>query len=182
MAILEQVMQWKNQGASDEQIIQELTNQGIPPKQIYDAINQSQIKSAVTNNPMEQYNQEQPQIESNQTYEQPAQEMYPQQGYNQYASTDSNTMIELADQVYEEKIKKVRNQLEGINEFKTITQVKLEHLEESVRKIENTIEKLQLAILDKVGSYGDNLESIKKEMNMMQETFSKTMPSLTKRK
>ena len=32
---------------------------------------------------------------------------------------------------------------------------------------------MQIAILEKVGSYGQNLDSIKKEMSMMQDSFTK---------
>jgi septation ring formation regulator EzrA len=46
-------------------------------------------------------------------------------------------------------------------------------IDERLRKIENIIEKLQLSILEKIGSYGQNLESVKKEINLMQDSFSK---------
>ena len=39
---------------------------------------------------------------------------------------------------------------------------------------------MQIKILEKVGSYGGGLESIKKEMEMMQDSFSKTLPMLAK--
>jgi DNA anti-recombination protein RmuC len=44
---------------------------------------------------------------------------------------------------------------------------------ERLKRIESTIDKLQLAILDKVGSYGKTLDSVKKEMSMMQDSFGK---------
>ena len=47
MGTLEQVMQLKNQGMADAQIIGALQQQGISPKEINDAISQAQIKSAV---------------------------------------------------------------------------------------------------------------------------------------
>ena len=206
MGVLDQVIQLKNQGANDDQIAQMLTSQGIPPKQIYDALNQSQIKNAINKDmeegmqpsiteqgvipltQMEQgYGQTYPQEQTydqsqTQNYAPQYQEMSPQAGYDPNSGGDSNLMIELAEQVFSEKIKKVQKQMDEINELKTIMQVKVDNMEQSVKRIENTLDKLQLAILDKVGSYGQNLESIKKEMNMMQETFSKTLPSLVKNK
>ena len=47
MSILEQINQMKEQGFSDEQIIQNLKEQGISPRQINEALDQSQVKSAV---------------------------------------------------------------------------------------------------------------------------------------
>lgn len=204
MGIIDQITQMKNQGIPDEQIIQVFTNQGIPPKQILDAINQSQIKMAVNGNldqgmqpsisnqenvPIQQIEQNYPQQDYNQQYSQQAipqnqqyQEYYPQAGYDSSTGGDSNMMIELAEQVFSEKIKKVQKQIDELNELKTLLQVKVDSLDESVKRMERIIDKLQMSVLDKVGSYGQNLESIKKEMNMMQETFSKTLPDLAKKK
>jgi hypothetical protein len=61
-------------------------------------------------------------------------------------------------------------------------QTKMENLSERVKKIENIIDKLQIAILEKIGSYGGNLESIKKEMSMMQDSFSKVISHRRERK
>lgn len=47
MAILEQINQMKEQGFSDEQIIKNLQDQGISPRQINEALDQSQVKAAV---------------------------------------------------------------------------------------------------------------------------------------
>ena len=205
MGVLDQVVQLKNQGADDDQIAQMLTGQGIPPKQIYDAINQSKIKNAINKymeegmqpsiteqgvvpiqqleqNYSQNYNQQEYDQGQNQGYAPQYQEMSPQEGYDPNSGGDSNLMIELAEQVFSEKIKKIQKQMDELNELKTLMQVKVDNLDQSVKRIENVLDKLQISILDKVGSYGQNLESIKKEMNMMQETFSKTLPSLVKTK
>jgi len=199
MGLIETISQLKNQGNSDEQIIRTLSEQGVPPRQIMDALNQSQIKMAVNGNiesgmqpsitnqdavPMQQLEQNYstPYMQQQAPQAQQYQEYYPQEGYDQNTGGDSNTIIELAEQVFSEKIKKVQDQLEELNELKTIMQVKVNNLDESVKRMERIIEKLQMSVLDKVGSYGQNLESIKKEMTMMQETFSKTLPSLVKTK
>jgi len=50
-------------------------------------------------------------------------------------------------------------------------------LSERLKKIETTMDKLQIAILEKVGSYGQNLDGIRKEMSMMQDSFSKMVSS-----
>ncbi len=115
-------------------------------------------------------------------YEQ--EQYYPQQGgYNSYSSagTSTDTMIEIAGQVFEEKTKKIQKQISEINEFKTITGTKIENYGERIKKIESIIDKLQIAILEKIGSYGQNLNSIKKEMSMMQDSFSKTLPEFAKK-
>lgn len=106
-------------------------------------------------------------------------EYYPQEGYDQgYAPQaaggfDSNTIMEIAEQVFAEKTKKIEKQLSEFNEFKTLTQTKVENIDNRVKKMETMIDKLQITILEKVGSYGSNIEGIKKEMGMMQDSFGK---------
>jgi uncharacterized phage infection (PIP) family protein YhgE len=126
------------------------------------------------------------QVENNnyqQQYAAAPQDYYPpqysNQNYNEYSSaqTSTDTIIEIADQIFSEKIKKIQKQVEDDSEINTLLQSKVENISERLKKIENLIDKLQLAILEKVGSYGQNLEGIKKEMSMMQDSFSKMISS-----
>jgi len=110
-----------------------------------------------------------------------SEEYYPQEGYEQdYGSYGggTDTMIEIAEQVFAEKMRKIQKQLEDLNEFKTLAETKLTNATSRLKRIEDSIDKLQMAILEKVGSYGRGLDSIKKEMSMMQDSFSKTLPAL----
>jgi hypothetical protein len=102
---------------------------------------------------------------------------YPQQESYAYPTnvSDTSTLIDIAEQVFMDKIKKIQKQLDSLTEFKILAETKLISTEERLKRIETTIDKLQISILDKVGSYGDNLDSIKKEMSMMQESFSKAI-------
>lgn len=185
MGIMEQIIQMKNQGIDDSQIIRNLQEQGVSPRQINDALSQIQIKNAVNNEndsyqeqyPQE-YGQEAPTIPSpNESYEQQEQyQEYPQGDYsNVQQPSYSDIMIEIAEQVFLQKSKKMQKQVEEANEFNTLSKAKIEELDNRLKRIENMIDKLQIAILDKVGSYQDTLGSIKKEMSMMQDTMSKTI-------
>jgi hypothetical protein len=197
MGIIEQIMQMKSQGINDQQIIENLQQQGIPPKQIQDSINQANIKSAVSYAPQEMQpsiqEQEIPQAEeqnySQEQYQQPYQQenysqpeqYYPQEQYYPAQNQDSQSTIEIAEQTFNEKIKPIQKTINQLNEFKELTQIKLEHLEKQLDRIEKIVTQLQVSIIEKIGSYGQNINSIKKEMNMMQETFSNTLPKLVKK-
>ena len=203
MGILEQITKMKQQGIPDGEIINELSNQGISPREISDGLKQAQIKYAVS----EDYGNMEPSImrgddvpvpdESQQqtytprAYEQPQyapqQEEYaPQQpqeqyyapssgGYDQYSAggIDTDTVMEISDQIFSDRIKKIQKQVDSLTEMSTLLGTKMENIAERFKRIESIIDKLQLAILEKVGSYGENLDSIKKEMSMMQDSFSK---------
>jgi DNA-binding transcriptional MerR regulator len=204
MTAIEQIKQLQQQGLSEQEINSKLQEQGISPKAINDAFNQIKIKDAVSGqeeenenyyNPQpqtnyssprtyevgEDYSAPQQQTQNNLYQEQPAEEYYPQEGYDNYSAGGTETMIEVAEQVFSEKIKKIENQTNTLMEFSKLIETKLEGYYERLKKLETIMDKLQIAILEKVGSYGENLESIKKEMGMMQDSFSKTLPELAKK-
>jgi hypothetical protein len=111
-------------------------------------------------------------------YQQPQQQYYsPTEGYAPSAGVDTDTIIEISDQIFSEKIKKFQNQIDASSEMNVLLQTRMENVSERLKRIETMIDKLQLAILEKVGSYGQNLESVKKEMSMMQDSFSKMISS-----
>ncbi len=115
------------------------------------------------------------------------QEYYPQYNYDEYSpqsggATNTDTMIEIAEQVFSEKTKAMQKQIDMLNEFATLAETKIESNNERLKRIEKIIDNLQIKIIEKVGSYGDNVESVKKEMSMMQESFSKILPELAEAK
>lgn len=112
-----------------------------------------------------------------------SQEEYsPQEGYEEQGAGggtyDTDTIIEITEQVFSEKIKKEQKQIEILNEFATLAEGRMSNDHERIKRIEDIIDKLQIAILEKIGSYGRNLDSIKNEMGMMQESFEKMVPAV----
>jgi hypothetical protein len=190
MGILEDVTSMSNQGISEEEIVTNLREKGISPKEIKDAFNQQKIKNAIsdfkesendmfadqteTNN--QQVQEQEAYVPQGQTYSYPQQDYAPQEGYENYpqsAGVDANTIIEISEQVFSEKIKILQKELDSFSEFKSLNQIRMENLNERLKRIETVFDKLQITILEKIGSYGQNLELIKKEMNMVQDSFSK---------
>jgi hypothetical protein len=106
----------------------------------------------------------------------PQQEVYAEQGVG--GAYDTDTVIEIAEQVFSEKIKKEQKQIESLNEFATLVEARIGNDHDRIKRIEEIIDKLQIAILEKIGTYGKNIESIKNEMGMMQESFEKMVPAL----
>ncbi|MFQ5532067.1 MAG: hypothetical protein ACE5ES_05625, partial [Candidatus Nanoarchaeia archaeon] len=82
---------------------------------------------------------------------------YQQEAYPDYgaapASTSTDTMIEISEQVFAEKLKPLQKQIESINEIKTLSQVKIENIEQRLKRIETMFDKMQIEILNKIGSY-----------------------------
>jgi len=196
MSILEQITEMRNQGVPEEEAIKRLQDQGVSPKAIDDALNQSKIKDAVSNeedyespplSPNLQRGIKTQEISDEGLYTPTQQEESPSQDYSQYQDDsayapsqgfDTNTIIEISEQVFSEKIQKIQKQVDEFSEFKALTETKIETLSDRVKRVESVLDKLQAAILEKIGSYGHNLESIKKEMSMMQDSFGKVINPL----
>ena len=201
MGVLEQVIQMKKQGVSEEDIISNLTQQKISPREINDALKQAQIKNAVSDfGDEEMQTSDVAPMPTDQDYEPQAEEYAPspqeeyapqsteysaqdqgyapgtqEEGYGQYAAggIDTDTVMEIAGQIFSERIRKVQMDVDNNTEINALLTSKIESLSERLKKIEMTMDKLQIAILERVGSYGQNLDGIKKEMSMMQDSFSK---------
>lgn len=113
------------------------------------------------------------------------QEYYPQEGYQDYYSegeSSSDLIIEVAEQVFSEKIKKLTSKIDELVNFMNLTQAKVANTEERLKRIEKIIDNLQIKILEKVSSYGENISEIKKEMSMMQDSFGKIVNTALEKK
>jgi len=112
-----------------------------------------------------------------QPQESPAQDMYGGAEYAPAMGVDTDAIVEISEQVFAAKVKEITKKLEDLNEFKTLSQAKIENINTRVEKIESIIDKLQIAILEKIGSYGEDLSSIKQEMSMMEDSLGKMFAS-----
>jgi len=139
--------------------------------------------------PQQNYLQQNYQPQTQEVSQQPPmQDYYPQEQYyqpqnysQQYANNfDTDMVIEISEQVFNEKIKNIERELSQLIQFKAIAAAKIENISIRLKKIETMIDKLQISILDKISSYTGNISSIKKEMTMMQDSFSKALPSIVK--
>ena len=213
MGTLEKVMQMRQQGQTDSQIIQNLQREGISPREINESISQSQIKSELINpqdynqsDNQSQYGEEQMQQSlsqmntpqagfgqyqgfAQQEGQEPMQgsQMMPDQGYqtNQYQdyaqAVDMATINEIADQIVEEKTNQLKKQIATLIKFKEEKTSEIDMLNQRLSKIENSFNDLQMAIIGRIGEYGQDIKNIAKEMHMTQDSFSKIINPLTDR-
>jgi len=104
-----------------------------------------------------------------------AENNYAQDDYGGGYGGDTDTIIEISEQVFIEKSKKMKKQISENAEFRALASSKIENMSNRLKRIESSLDSLQSAILEKVSAYGGGLESIKKEMNMMQDSFKKVI-------
>jgi len=200
MPLVNKVKEMEQQGLSEAEIAQSLEEQGFSPLEINQSLDQAKIKSAVNNESVDALTTSEMQpslVETDETteqmpIEQPQEETpqyiyptpnYPQsptyQEYQPYSSAE--TVTEIAESLIEEKLNKLRKDFLALQQFKEISETRIKSIDDRLRRIEDTIERLQATIIGKIGNYGQNLQEIKQEMGMMQESFSKALNPLIDR-
>lgn len=115
----------------------------------------------------------------------PAQEPGASYGYDAYSqyqpyqeTISSDIITEISEQVVADKLSTIQDKLEKAIDFKTIADAKITSLNERLKRIEQILDKLQLAILQKVGDYVTDVGDIKREMRENQESFKALLPKL----
>ena len=192
----------RNQGVSPMELSEALNQSKIKEAVYSSDLTQGMTASIMQTDEEEQnqnyssnmYNQEQKDTQE-QYY--PEQEQYvpqypPQNNYysspptnypsNEYSSQDQyydgesssiDTIMEISEQVFAEKIKKISKEMKEFTTFKNIFEIKIENLSQRLERMEKQFDKMQLSILDKVGEYGKGLEYLKKELNMVEDSLTK---------
>lgn len=219
MDILERIIELQGQGLSDEEIYQRLRNEGISPKQIYDATNQAKIKKAITSEngfskkeenatpisegsrenfsqeegypsneyaPTQREEVQQPENymggqgqDYQNSYYPPAPQTYSNQNY--YApqgNIDIGVVSEIAEQIASEKISELKKEIADFASFKNRIQDKVSDIDERLKRVENNLDKIQLAIIEKIGEFGDSTVMIHRDLDNLHGTVSKLMNPL----
>jgi hypothetical protein len=161
-------------------------NSELPDEQREEMNLNSGMQPSVMEAPQEQDYQEpiyqEQQQMPEQYYPQQQQNPYPQEEqysqYQQYQTTNSENMVEITEQIFEEKIDKMRKKIVEMNSFGMVIDKKVKNIDERLKKIEEFIQELEIKIIGRIGSYGENLQDIKKEMEMMQDSFGKVINPL----
>jgi len=107
---------------------------------------------------------------------------YNQQEYSQYPvyqqyGAEADAISEIAEQVLIEKISPLKNKIEAVLDLKSIFEAKINFIDERLKRIEKIIDRLELSILQKVGSYVQNVEDIKSELVETQKSFKSLLNS-----
>lgn len=103
----------------------------------------------------------------------PQQEYYGGDEYGGGYMGSTDTIIEVAEQVFQEKIKKISQEMKKLTEFRTIFEQRVENLSNRLERMEKNFDKMQLDILGKVSEYGKGLDYMQKELRMVEDSLGK---------
>lgn len=200
---VDMVVEMQEQGRDDSDVIAELTNKGLSPEQISNAINQARIKSAISSKSSSEdrypIGEKSPMSASISTQEDMgpsimspspspsnevvpySQESPPQEQFYDYAQSgvDTEAIEEIAEEIIREKWDEAKAKISGILEWKDYSNTRLANMEGKMRRIESLIDELQTALLGKVQLYEQNIKDLGTEMKSIQGAFSKVLSPLS---
>jgi hypothetical protein len=170
-----QVTTMRQQGYSNNQIIQTLQRDGYNSSQIFDAISQSEMNTGqmISDNPQtQQLGQQLPPIGQMQQMQQPMQ-MQPQASSNSLQSSPE----ELIEAIIEEKWNDLVKDINKVIEWKQKADTKLVAMEQQLGDMQLQFDKLHQAIIGKVGDYDKHILEVSTQLQAMEKVFGKVLPT-----
>lgn len=185
------ILQMRQQGLSNNQIIQNLQRAGYTNTQIFDAMNQADTKMAVEgiqpgvlqkeslNQDLftEPLNQIAP---SNQVFPQ-SDQIYPSEpNYQPHQNFSSAVKTEeLIEAIIEEKWEELLKDVNKIVEWKNKVETRITEIEIKLENLKDNLSDLNKAVISKVNDYDKHILEIGSDLKAMEKVFSKVLPGLT---
>lgn len=160
------VLSMKQQGLSNNQIIEALQRQGFNTSQILDAMNQADI-SMQTRRPFDVAGNAGPNTNSlvgGQRESFPLEEQ------------DTGRIEEIAEAIIEEKWNDLMENINRIIEWKEKTETRITQMESAVKSIKEDFDKMHVAVLERVGEYDKHIGDVGTEVKALEKVFQKVLP------
>jgi hypothetical protein len=193
---INEIMQMRKQGLSNNQVIQNLQREGYTNTQIFDAMNQADTKMAVegvtpAGNIMgnEQMQAGQQSMEQGGAlFTEPPQNAISQpqesQGLNlneptQSFNSEQVKVEELVEAIIEEKWEELLRDVNKIVSWKNKVESRISEIEVKVDHLKENFSDLQKAVIGKVNDYDQHILEVGSEIKAMEKVFSKVLPMFT---
>ncbi|HIH38445.1 hypothetical protein J4460_01890 [Candidatus Woesearchaeota archaeon] len=158
------VLNYRRQGYSNNQIVQILQRDGYTSDQIFDAMNQADIKGNI-----------QP-IAPMPTADQVGNPMASSRGGD---DATRQRIEELAEVIIDEKWNDLVKNINRIVEWKTKIESRLDIIESNFSTLQHSFDELNKAVIGKLDGYDQNITTVSSEVQAMEKVFSKILPALT---
>jgi len=191
------IIQMRQQGLSNNQIIQNLQRTGYSNTQIFDAMNHADTKMAVegfqpgvlTHAPEEQlFTQPAPGAQAvdmgqGQIHEEPSSNTVSQIMGADFSSgamnMDSPKVEELVEAIIEEKWSELVKDVSKIVDWKNRMENKISEMEITLKNIKENFSDLNRSVLGKVNDYDKHIQEVGADIKAMEKVFSKVLPKFT---
>lgn len=155
------VLGMRQQGFTNNQIVQALQRDGYSADQIFDAMSQADIKTSTA--PLEP---------ADFPAEAAPSEM-PSGGF------ERERVEELTEAIIEEKWSDLTTNINRVIEWKNRSEAKIDALEQKMNQLQNSFDELHNAIVGKIGDYDKHIREIGTDIRAMETVFKKALPTFT---
>lgn len=155
---VEKVLVMKQQGYDNSQIVQILQRDGYSSAQVFDAINQVELRSGapVMGNPTIPLSQQQ-----------------------QFLSDSQTSVEEYVETIIDEKWTELEKDIQKIIDWKNRSEQRINDLAARVDDLKERFEKVQTAMLGKLSDYDKTMQDVGADLKAMEKVFSKVLPEFT---
>jgi hypothetical protein len=180
------VIQMRQQGLSNDQIIQNLQSQGYTSSKIFDAMSQADIKGAVEAGPGAEAGPPTgapipgaapPSPEA--VPPSPAVAPAPIAPAPVVSGGEQERIEEITESIIDEKWDELMKSVDKIVAWKETTETKMIKMEQAVKDLKERFEELHQGILAKIGEYDKGIRDVGSEIKAMEGVFKKVLPTLT---
>jgi len=180
------VLNMREQGLSNNQIITSLQREGYQTTEVFDAMNQADLQMA-NGSPMD--NSEtamQNQVYPEELMDEPQQvERQPSYSYNapppepSYNNQDVTKIEELVEAVVEEKWVDLVKDVNKIIEWKSKVESDTSSINQEIEDLKESFNELQKNIIGKIDEYDKNITNVSTNIKAMESVFQKAIPTFT---
>lgn len=165
--LIELVLQMRDSGYTNDQIIQELQSQGYESQEIYDAMSQANMQTGAP-------------IMDNQIFED-------EQTYNiSQAPTESMEMASVRDEIesvaesiIEEKWAEFEDSVKKILDWKAEVESKIEIFSKDVDDLKQNMMNLQKGVFGKINEYDKSIVNVGTDIKSLEKVFKEVLPTFT---
>ena len=168
--ISDKIRAMKQQGLSNNQVIQQLTKDGHKTAEIFDALNQMSIQ------PMEP---QAPRISPPKQPEVGAPPPRQSLNTNQPSIPNMTNNEELIEAIIDEKWNDLLEDINKIVAWKDKTTQRIDQMDQSMNDLKEQFDKLHQAVIGKVGEYDEHILQVGAQVKAMEKVFSKALPTFT---
>jgi len=188
MALSDDVIEMQK-SMSEEEIIRKLIEKGYTPVQILESFNRLKLKPADKEGLKPSIMQQEivpapspvPAPEAEAAPEAVAYYpyVYPTaQVQQQQQRIDTETIEEISEEIINEKWSEFKTKIGDIAEWKLYMEGRTKGIDDRLKRLELSIDKLQAALLGKVQEYGQNIKDLGAEVQSLESAFSKVLDPL----
>jgi DNA-binding transcriptional MerR regulator len=167
---VQSVLEMRQKDYDNNQIIQELQDQGYSSSQIFDALNKADMREINDRGGSE------PKGEQRSSQQSPARNGRANRGGSRSTQGSNEELIE---EIIEEKWHDLVDKLQVVIDWKERSERRIQDLESRVSELDQSLERLQKSMGDRLEDYDDTMQDVQSDVKAMEDTFSEALPAFT---